>query len=357
MQPSQSPTARAAAAPLAPALPVPRGSLSEAVIDALRRPPGGVPLPRAGAADPLGADAQLALLAAYELHYRGFRDVDDAWEWDPALLRLRSEIEHAFLSALRDRCGAADDPMALLDEAATEPADADGISQRLRDGGTWDRMREYFIHRSVLQLKESDAYAWGIPRLQGQAKASLTAVAFDEFGAGHGDHVHAGLYAALLEAAGLDAGYLAYVDDVPAAALAVANLPTLLGLHRSLRGALTGHFAATERSTGPAARRLVEALRRMEAPEPCVYFYTEHVEADAVHEQVVRHDIVAPLLAGAPELAGSVAFGIAAAGAVEDDLTAHVLGRWDADQPSLPDGLLAPPRARSRRRCEVSHSG
>ncbi len=39
-------------------------------------------------------------------------------------------------------------------------------------------------------------------------------------------------------------------------------------------------------------------------------FYREHVEADAVHEQVVRHDVVGDLVSREPELDTDVVFGI-----------------------------------------------
>ncbi|MFD0476970.1 hypothetical protein ACFQ0B_58710 [Nonomuraea thailandensis] len=56
-------------------------------------------LDRAGAvlAD---CDFQLALFACYELHYQGFDDVDDRWEWDPALLAARAVLERRFEEAL-----------------------------------------------------------------------------------------------------------------------------------------------------------------------------------------------------------------------------------------------------------------
>ena len=46
-----------------------------------------------------------------------------------------------------------------------------------------------------------------------------------------------------------------------------------------------------------------QALHRLELPEPCVRFYTEHIEADAVHEQVMRHDVIGDLLTREPDLA------------------------------------------------------
>jgi hypothetical protein len=98
-------------------------------------------------------------------------------------------------------------------------------------------MREYFVHRSLYHLKESDPHAWAIPRLTGQAKASFVAVEFDEYGAGRGPQMHQQLFADLLTAAGLESTYLGYLEAVPAESLAVVNLMSLFGLHRWLRGA------------------------------------------------------------------------------------------------------------------------
>lgn len=319
-----------------PVLPAPRGELSAAITDHLREAPGGAALPaHLDTGDALGGDLQTALLTCYELHYRGFAGVDPRWEWDPGVLAFRAGLERSFLAALRGRAAGGDDAGAVLDAAIAERPDDRGPAHHLRDAGSWWQMQEYFIHRSVYQLKEADPYLWVIPRLHGQAKASMTAVEFDEFGAGHGRRVHARLFADLLAAAGLDARYFGYVDAVPAPTLAVANLATLFGLHRAWRGALIGHFAVTEASTGPGAARLERALNRMEAPQACVHFYSEHIEADAVHEQVVRHDVVRPLLEAEPELAADVVFGIQAVGLLEGDLGEMLLDRWDDGRSSL----------------------
>ena len=140
------------------------------------------------------------------------------------------------------------------------------------------------------------------PRLIGQAKASFVAVEFDEYGGGRGSHVHQQLFADLMDAAGLDSTYLGYLNDVPADALASVNLMSLFGLHRDLRGAAIGHFASTEITSSPGSRRLVDALERMGAPRACIGFYREHIEADAVHEQVVRTDVVGDLVAREPQI-------------------------------------------------------
>jgi hypothetical protein len=325
-----------------PALPRPTGPLSSAVLEvltsgrpALHARPIDVPVSEA---DPYGLDLQLALYVCYELHYRGFADVNPRWEWNPALLHVRGRLEEAFLSAVRRDVGTIGPDEHAVDEMdalSVEPVDGEGPSYYLRDEGTWGQMREYFVHRSLYHLKEGDPHAFTIPRLIGQAKASFVAVEFDEYGGGRGPHVHQQLFADLLNAAGLDSTYLAYLDAVPAESLTVVNLMSMFGLHRELRGASIGHFASTEITSSPGSRRLVDALKRMGAPQPCVAFYAEHVEADAVHEQVARTDVVGDLVAREPHLDRDVVFGIRARDVVEERLAAHMMECWKDRRTSL----------------------
>ena len=322
-----------------PLLPMVVGPISSLVMDLLSGTRTSVdgPLDVDGA-DPYGLDLQLALYACYELHYRGFAGVSGSWEWDPVLLGLRSRLERVFLQAVTRDVGdidpdeTAEDAMAAL---SVEPVNGTGLSHFLRDEGTWEQMREYFVHRSLYHLKEGDPHAFAIPRLIGGAKAAFVAVEYDEYGAGRGERVHQHLFANLLEAAELDGTYLGYLDDVPADTLAVVNLMSLFGLHRDLRGAAVGHFASTEITSPPGSARIVQALERLDAPHCCTLFYREHVEADAVHEQVVRHDVVGNLLAREPALNHDVIFGIRARDVVEDRLADHMMTCWQSGKSSL----------------------
>lgn len=324
-----------------PALPEPRGTLSAWVTDRMRgsghQAAGPHPTVPAGCA-PYGSDLQLALYTLYELHYQGFAGVPDAFEWDTELLALRTVLEDRFLAALR-----ADVPYdgsvtaaQELDGLQLEPVrDDGGVSYFLRDQGTFENLREYAALRSLYHLKEADPHAWVIPRLYGRAKAAMVAVEFDEFGAGRADDIHAELFADLMQDLRLVTDYGHYVDTAPAAALATVNLMSLFGLRRALRGALVGHFAAVEVTSSPASRRLAEALRRVGAGPAAVRFYTEHVEADAVHEQVVRHDVVGGLLESEPFLDADVVFGIRATGHLEKRLADRLLGAWRTGGPAL----------------------
>lgn len=315
-----------------------RGELSAAVTDALRS--GGPPRygPRSvPQADPWGEDLQIALYLLYELHYRGFDGVHAEREWDPDLLRLRQAVEARFLHALHAELP--DAPRSVEDAFApllVEPVDlSDSLSHRLETEGELWQLREYAALRSLYHLKEADPHAWVIPRLTGRAKAAMVAIEYDEFGAGRADRVHARLFADLMTDLGLDPTYGHYLDQAPAPLLATVNLMSLFGLHRSLRGALVGHFACVEVTSSPGSRRLAKAMRRCGAGPAAEHFYAEHVEADAVHEQVVRHEVIGGLLADEPALEPDVAFGCAATVLLEDRLAAHIRGAWDQGRSAL----------------------
>jgi hypothetical protein len=299
---------------------------------------GAGPLPRheeVAGATVYGDDLQLALYLCYELHYRGFEGVAPDREWDPDLLRTRAALEHRFLSALRADTAVHQSVADALAEILVEPVDGTGVTHYLHKEGELSQVREYAAQRSLYHLKEADPHAWVLPRLWGRAKAGMAAVEFDEYGGGRPDRVHARLFADLMTDLGLDTAYGRYLDAACAEMLATVNLMSLFGLHRSLRGALVGHFAAVEITSSPGSRRLAEAMRRTGAGPAAEFFYDEHVEADAVHEQVVRHEVIGGLLAEEPQLEADVAFGIDATGHVEDRLAARLLTDWRAGRSSL----------------------
>ncbi|MEE4543479.1 iron-containing redox enzyme family protein [Streptomyces sp. V4-01] len=333
-----------------PPLPDPRGPVSGAVLTAMRDGRAPVVGPRETAdAEPYGDDLQLALYVLYELHYQGFDGIGDDREWDPDLLRLRAALERHFLDALRadapPKASAHDALAGILVEPAAD--DGTGVSHHLRREGHLWQLREYAAIRSLYHLKEADPHAWVIPRLHGRAKAAMVAVEYDEFGAGRAENIHARLFADLMDDLGLDHAYGRYLGAAPAQALCTVNLMSLFGLHRALRGALVGHFAAVEVTSSPGSRRLAEAMRTAGAGPAAARFYDEHVEADAVHEQVVRHELIDPLLAAEPLLDPDVAFGVQATGLLEDRLGAHLLNAWRNGRSALRTPLTA----------AASHSG
>jgi hypothetical protein len=323
----------------APWLPPARGPLSGFLIEHLEQPVHRLPAAPAPGDDPLsGDDTQLFLYLCYELHYRGLAGVDDAWEWEPSLLRLRRSVETAFEAALLEQVGAplpgwADVPGGL--EALIAEAPGPSLSAYFLRRGTLAQFREFAIHRSAYQLKEADPHSWAIPRLCGVPKAALIEIQTDEYGRGLAGQAHADLFADTMAALGLDSTYGAYLDRLPGTTLATTNLISFFGLHRRWRGALVGHLAVFEMTSVEPMGRYSATLRRLGLPPLARRFYDVHVEADAHHQIVAAADLAGGLARSEPQLAGDIIFGARAIMAVERRFTVKLLDSWEAGTSSL----------------------
>ncbi|TDV51883.1 iron-containing redox enzyme family protein [Actinophytocola oryzae] len=320
-----------------PPLPQPRGPVSEVVLDALSHDPGDVAAIPAPTGDPLADDdLHLALYACYELHYRGFAGVDPRWEWNPALLAVRAQLEAPFEAALRasfptDHSGP--DVRAGLNGIADLPGP--GLSGYLREKATRQQFLEVIVLRSAYRLKEADPHSFAIPRLENKAKAALVEIEYDEFGSGRPDRIHAVLYRTSMAAVGLDARYGACLDLIPGIALATVNAMSLFGLHRRFRGAVVGHLAIAEMTSSLSNRRQAEGLRRLGFDKAATEFFDEHVIADSVHDVIALNDMAGGLAAQHPELADDILFGATAATGLDNNLAQYVLDRWAAGQSAL----------------------
>jgi hypothetical protein len=195
-----------------------------------------------------------------------------------------------------------------------------------------EQVRQLLRWRSLYHLRESDPTAFVVPRLGVRPKAALMELQFDEYGGGDPNRLHSHLFAKGLVACGLDPTPGAYVDEVPAEVLELNNAMTLFGLHRRLRGAALGHLAAFEATSSLPSRRMAQGLARLELPDELVEYYEEHVEADAVHEQLAVRTICGSLLEEEPGLVGDVFLGAFSCLDLEDRMATRLLEEW-ADDP------------------------
>jgi hypothetical protein len=321
------------------ALPEPRGPWSESLLALLHGNEAAAPSELPATADALvDDDLQLALYLAYELHYAALDGVEDRMEWNLGVLALRAEAERAFETALRELVSApAPPPDSVGEELQRLVAEDSGppLSRYVETQATLSQVVEHVVHRSAYQLKEADPHAWAIPRLTGTSKAALLEIEFDEFGAGRADRMHAVLFANTMRGLGLDDRYGAYVDWLPGVTLATVNLMSLFGLHRRLRGALTGHLAVFEMTSSVPNRRYGNGVRRLGFGPEVSGFYDEHVEADAVHESIAAWDLADALAREEPDLAADVIFGARALLALEARWGEHLLDAWRAGRSSL----------------------
>ncbi|WP_427116174.1 iron-containing redox enzyme family protein [Pseudarthrobacter scleromae] len=299
-------------------------------------------------------DLQLTLFCLYELHYSGLEGVGDEWEWAPELIRVRQLLEKPFEAALREAAAAAAGDLDLpAGPGVTSDAVADilfglaardtgpSLSRYVARKASLGQLKEFLIHKSIYQLKEADPHTFAIPRLSGRPKAALVEIQADEYGGGRPERMHSALFARTMRGLGMEDRYGAYVDAVPAVSLAAVNLMSLFGLNRRLRGAITGHLAIYEMTSSQPNRLYGRGFRRHGFNTDVTHYFDEHVEADAVHEQIAGRDLAGGLVEAEPHLLADVLFGATAVMAVDGRLSAHILQSWENGGTSLRQALPA----------------
>lgn len=326
-------------------LPEPCGPLSDGVVRALVAAPDGphaLAEPRAmgDVTYPLtDRDFQLALWILFELHYQGFEDVPDGAEWDPLLIVSRAALErtfeHAVRQLVRESAPVEDTAPEELTTALTRMTIADGpseVARFLQRRATREEFCSYLAERAVYHLRESDPQSFVLPRIGGAAKVALAELQYDEYGGGRPERLHQAMFADALASLDMPTDLAPYVAAADGATLASVNLMSLFALNRRLRGAAMGHLAAFEATSSLPCDQILQGARRLGLPEEVGAYYDEHVEADAVHEQLAIHAICGGLVEAEPHLAQDVLFGAAACLTVDGLAGTVLLERWKAER-------------------------
>jgi hypothetical protein len=308
-------------------LPPPRGPLSGWVIEHLRG--GAEPAPQL--VEPWSEDDfHLALWCCYEMHYRGFDEAAPDAEWDPRILAFRAGLEKPWTTWLETNCRrrASGEPPSSQLRLLIDADDGPSLAAYLQRHANLEQFREFVLNRSVYQLKEADPHSFGIPRLDGAAKAALVEIQADEYGGGRPERMHAELFRTTMRWLGLDTSYGHYVPEVPAVTLAWANVMSLFALHSRWTGALLGHLAALEMTSTLPNRRYAGGAARLGATDEQARYFTEHIEADAVHEQIAAHDLCDTYAADHPAATTDILFGASCSLTLDNLVADHLLTSW-----------------------------
>ncbi|HEU4677082.1 MAG TPA: iron-containing redox enzyme family protein [Motilibacteraceae bacterium] len=333
-------------------LPPCRGPLSEAVITAMRS--GDVVGPRLRrlarraveasreeSRDPLvDDDVQLTLAVLYEPHFRGFDDAAEDLEWNAALISVRQVLEAAFDAAVRQQAALFADAAGVDLEPGTDVVAGlrglvaheagPSLSKHVLREATLDQVRDYLVQRSAYHLREADPHTLAIPHVAGRAKSALVEIQSDEYGNGRPGEAHSELYARAMRALDLDDTYGAHWPVTLAEAFATVNLMSFLGLHARRVGACLGHLAALEMTSSLPMSRYGEGLRRLGQGPAATGYFDEHVEADAVHEQLAAVDMCGSWAAENPGREHEVLLGAAATLALDARFGTRLLDCWGA---------------------------
>ena len=210
------------------------------------------------------------------------------------------------------------------------------LSRHLEIEAGIEEFREFVVHRSLYQLKEADPTAGRSRACAARAKAALLEVQYDEYGGGRPERMHSTLFAKTMRALGLeDARERLPRSLIPGTTLATVNLMSAVGLRRGRRGAIVGHLAMFEMTSAQPNRRYGNGLRRLGFDAEATDFFDEHVEADAVHENIAAYDLAGGLARQEPELAADIVFGARALLFLEDRFARRLLDRWERGETSL----------------------
>lgn len=283
-------------------------------------------------------DATLALWILHELSFRGFDDADPGAEQDPVLVLARHRLELAFERRLRQRWAATsahrlvpDTPAGVPDALRALVASHEGpsLATYVRRHAGRDQALALLRQRSVYHLKEADPTSFVVPRLPVRAKAALVELQYDEYGDGDPNRLHAHLFARGLASVGLSPTYGAYVEEASTQTLELNNAASLFGLQRRLRGAATGHLAAFEMTSALPSRAMSQGLERLGLGGAMAHYYDEHVEADAIHEQLAATGICGSLADEEPDQVGEILFGAWTCLDLESRFATAQLASWD----------------------------
>ena len=328
-------------------LPAARGPLTSALYAALSDgtpPADSVADAAARLGDDLLADddVQLALWVAYAVHYVSIEGVPDDREWDPAVLAVRRVLEAPFLQALRR---ATDDLVATAQSgpgnlpdrifAMADDVEGPALAGYLQRRATRPQFLEFLTHRSAYGVRESEPQTFALARLTGPPKTAMAELLYDEFGAGRPEREHGTLFRDALAAVGIDPRYGATVDLLPGSSLVQTNAMNLFNLHRQHLHAAVGQFAAFEATSSEPARKILGGAHRLGLPDAVASYYDEHVEADAVHEQLMARAVCGAIVAEDPAAEREVLFGAATCLVLDAVANAPLLEAWQHGEPSL----------------------
>src|SRR5438270_773995 len=101
------------------------------------------------------------------------------------------------------------------------------------------------------------------------------------------------------------------------------------------RCAIVGHLALFEMTSSIPNRRYADGLRRLGFTGDATLFFDEHVEADAVHENLAAVDVAGGLVSQTPALSSSVLWGARTLNFLADRWASHLLDRWAHGKGSL----------------------
>src|SRR5581483_6959356 len=247
-------------------------------------------------------DLLLAILTIYDLHTAPLHRLGGRAraQHHPAIAGLKTALETAYLQGFSAIDAGRDvDAVAAIRRIATADL-VPPVYDWLAHEATWPELVEFLAIEGGPDAGFDDLVAAAQIGLDGEAKLELARNYWDEMGNGSLDRVHTELHNRLVEA--IDMPRFAR-EQLPVEALERAALGSVLATNRWLQPELLGALGLLELQAGPRCRKVVQALRRLDAPAGAFPFYEEHATVDPHHGKAWLDNAIAPLAVEHPEWA------------------------------------------------------
>jgi hypothetical protein len=243
-------------------------------------------------------DALLTLLAVHDLHTASVDALGDRvrWQHHPAVARLKWRLEDRLVAWLDEHDTSVDWDLPEDPVAAMRALGARGLVPTvyvwLAEEATYEELVAFLTLEGGPDGGFDDLVAACQIGLAGEAKLELARNYWDEMGNGSIEAVHTELHHRLVAALGITG---VPRSQQPIESLERAALGSLLATNRHLQREMVGALGVVELQAGPRCRKVVQALRRVDAPADALPFYEEHAVADPRHGKDWVDHVVATL--------------------------------------------------------------
>lgn len=258
-------------------------------------------------------DVHRVLFALYDLHVADPAMPAVVNQFDPLLLALRGMIERHWLSAERQRIGAApifETPDALIaalrDTVQRHPAAHHPLFDLLEADATRDQLERFFRSDMALNVRFFDLIVMAMIGSQPEARKELASNFWDEAGRGDPRESHVQLFRHLLTDVGITPSGDDFASELTWQGLRGYNLFMLCAVNRQHYFKLLGVMAATELLDPPQYRKLIGGCRRLGLGPLTTRYYDEHITVDDVHGEGWLENVIRPLAQREPRAMSAV---------------------------------------------------
>jgi hypothetical protein len=232
----------------------------------------------------------------HDLHTAPVDDLGgtERWQHHPAVAALKWRLEEAFVAELEageQPAPRSSDPAAAMRALAASDL-VPPVYEWLAEAADFDELVDYLTLEGGPDGGFDDLVALCQVGLTGEPKLEMARNYWDEMGNGTLAAVHTQLHHDLGQALGMRA---LPRDRQPVEALARTALGGVLATNRRFQPEMVGALGLIELQAGPRCRKVVKALRRLDAPEAAFPFYEEHAVVDPRHGKDWLDNVIAPL--------------------------------------------------------------